>query len=161
MLPQAPQRDLSDERDRLRFLLDVNNAVVSSLSLKDLLYSVSGWLRRFFPLDFASMVIRDEETGMLKIHALDAPIPGGVLGEGSVVPLEGTPPGIAIATRQTVMRDRVMSSTPKRRNSGRIRVGEQRPLVRPLTSSSANDHAMTSMDESEATARPPALKERP
>src|ERR1044072_7549685 len=107
MLPQASQRDLSDERDRLRFLLDVNNAVVSTLSLKDLLYTVSGWLRKFFPLDFASMVIKDEESGMLKIHALDAPPPGGVLDEGSVIPLEGTPPGIAIATRQNVMRDRI------------------------------------------------------
>jgi hypothetical protein len=44
MLPQAPQRDLSDERDRLRLLLDVNNAVVSNLSLKELLYAVSGWM---------------------------------------------------------------------------------------------------------------------
>ena len=78
MRPQAPQRDLSDERDRLRFLLDVNNAVVSILSLKGLLYAVSGWLRKFFPLDLASMVIMDEETGMLKVHALDAPAPGGV-----------------------------------------------------------------------------------
>jgi len=58
MLPQAPQRDLSDERDRLRLLLDVTNAVVSNLSLKDLLYAVSGWLRKLIPLDFASMVIR-------------------------------------------------------------------------------------------------------
>src|SRR5215813_4025213 len=108
MLPQGPQpRDHSDERDRLRLLLDVNNAVVSTLSLKDLLYAVSGWLRKFFPLDFASMVIKDEETGMLKVHALDSAPPGGVLAEGAILPLEGTPPGIAIATRQTVMRDRI------------------------------------------------------
>jgi len=107
MLPQVPQRDLSDERDRLRLLLDVNNAVVSNLSLKDLLYTVSGWLRKVMSFDLASMVIKDEESGMLKVHALDAPAPGGVLGEGTVLPLEGTPPGIAIATRQTVMRDRI------------------------------------------------------
>src|ERR1044072_9261471 len=107
MLPQAPQRDLSDERDRLRFLLAVNNAVVATLSLKDLLYTVSGWLRKFFPLDFASMVIKDEESGMLKIHALDAPPPGGVLDEGSVIHLEGRAAGIAIATRETVMRARI------------------------------------------------------
>ncbi|HET6979444.1 MAG TPA: sigma 54-interacting transcriptional regulator [Pyrinomonadaceae bacterium] len=107
MLPQISQQDLTSERDRLRLLLDVNNAVVSSLSLRDLLFAVSGWLRKFFPLDFASMVIRDEATGMLKVHALDAPAPGGVLNEGAVLPLEGTPPGIAIATRQTVHRDRL------------------------------------------------------
>src|ERR1044071_832844 len=107
MLPQVPQRDLSDERDRLRLLLDVNNAVVSNLSLKDLLYTVSGWLRKLIAYDLASMVIKDEATGLLKVHALDAPAPGGVLAEGAMLPLEGTPPGIAIATRQTVLRDRI------------------------------------------------------
>ncbi len=107
MLPQGSQNHPSEERDRLRLLLDVNNAVVSSLSLQELLYTVSGWLRKFFPLDFASMVIKDEESGLLRVHALDSPAPGGVLAEGSLLPLEGTPPGIAIETRQTVLRDRL------------------------------------------------------
>ena len=105
MLPQSSQHELSFER--LRLLLDISNAVVSNLSLKELLYVVSGWLRTFFPLDFASMVIKDEETGQLRVHALDAPAPGGVLAEGALLPLEGTPPGIAMETRQTVLRDRI------------------------------------------------------
>ena len=107
MLPQISQPEVADERDRLRLLLDINNAVVSTLSLKDLLLAVSGWLRQFFEHDFASMVIKDEETGQLRVHALDAPAPGGVLAEGALLPLEGTPPGIAMATRQTVLRDRL------------------------------------------------------
>jgi len=105
MLPQISQHELSSER--LRLLLDISNAVVSNLSLKELLYAVSGWLRKFFPVDWASMVIKDVETGQLRVHALDAPAPGGILGEGSLLPLEGTPPGIAIATRKTVLRDRI------------------------------------------------------
>ena len=100
MLPQVSQ-------DRLRLLLDVNNAVVSNLSLKELLLAVSECLRKFFDHDWASMVIKDEETGQLRIHALDAPAPGGVLEEGSILPLDGTPPGIAMATRKTVRRDRI------------------------------------------------------
>ena len=95
------------ERDRRQLLLEVSNAVVSNLDLRELLFAVSGWLRKFFPVDFASMVIKDEETGLLRVHALDAPAPGGVLGEGALLPLEGTPPGIAIATRSTVLRDRI------------------------------------------------------
>jgi formate hydrogenlyase transcriptional activator len=78
MLPSAAQQQLSQERDRLRLLLDVNNAVVTNLSLRDLLVSVSGWMKEFFHHDFASMVIPDEETGQLRVHALDAPAPGGV-----------------------------------------------------------------------------------
>jgi formate hydrogenlyase transcriptional activator len=68
---------------------------------------VSGWLRQFLTYDLASMVIRDEKSGQLRVHALDAPAPGDVLAEGSLLPLEGTPPGIAIATRKTVRRDRI------------------------------------------------------
>jgi len=95
------------ERDRRQLLLEVSNAVVSNLSLKELLLAVSGWLRKFFAHDWASMVIKDEESGQLRVHALNAPAPGGVLGEGSILPLDGTPPGLAMATRQTVMRDRI------------------------------------------------------
>ncbi|HKV35359.1 MAG TPA: sigma 54-interacting transcriptional regulator [Pyrinomonadaceae bacterium] len=107
MLPSAAQQQLSQERDRLRLLLDINNAVVTNLSLRDLLLAVSGWMKQFFAHDLASMVICDEESGQLRVHALDAPAPGGVLAEGSLLPLEGTPPGIAIATRKTVLRDRL------------------------------------------------------
>ena len=107
MLPSIAQQELSQERDRLRLLLDVNNAVVTNLSLRDLLLAVSGWMKQFFAHDLASMVICDEESGQLRVHALDAPAPGGVLTEGSILPLEGTPPGIAIATRKTVMRERI------------------------------------------------------
>ena len=107
MVPQASQQQISQERDRLRLLLDVNNAVCSTLSLQELLLTVSGWLKQFLTYDLASMVIQDEESGQLRVHALDAPAPGGVLAEGSLLPLEGTPPGIAIATRKTVRRDRI------------------------------------------------------
>ena len=100
MLPQVSQ-------DRLRLLLDVTNAVNASLSLKELLLAVSECLRTFFDHDWASMVIKDEESGQLRVHALNAPAPGGVLEEGSILPLDGTPPGIAMATRQTVLRDRI------------------------------------------------------
>ena len=107
MVPQPSPQQISQERDRLRLLLDVNNAVVSTLSLRDLLLTVSGWLKQYLTYDLASMVIRDDESGQLRVHALDAPAPGGVLAEGSILPLEGTPPGIAIATRKTVRRDRL------------------------------------------------------
>ena len=100
-------RSAKSERDRRQLLLEVSNAIVSNLSLKELLLAVSGWLRKFFAVDFASMVIKDEESDMLRVHALDVPAPGGVLGEGALLPLEGTPPGLAIVTRKTVMRDRL------------------------------------------------------
>lgn len=92
------------ERDRRQLLLEVNNAVVTNLSLGDLLVAVSGWLRKFIQHNFASVVLVDEETGQLRIHALDKPPPGGIAGEGGILPIEGTPAGLAIKTRSTVRR---------------------------------------------------------
>jgi formate hydrogenlyase transcriptional activator len=95
------------ERDRRQLLLEVNNAVVSNLGLKDLLISVSGWLRERIKHDFASVVLIDDE-GQLRIHALDKPpLEGleGTIGEGSIMPMDGTPAGLAIRTRSTVRRD--------------------------------------------------------
>ncbi len=95
------------ERDRRQLLLEVNNAVVSNLSLKDLIVTVSGWLRKFIRHDFASITLVDEETGQLRIHALDKPAPGGIATIGSLIPMDGTPAGLCIKTRSTIRRDRV------------------------------------------------------
>ena len=92
------------ERDRRQLLLEVNNAVVSNLSLKDLLVAVSGWLKKFINHDFASVVLVDEASGQLRLHALDRPAPGGIMGEGALMPIDGTPAGLAIRTRSTVRR---------------------------------------------------------
>ncbi len=85
----------------------MNNAVVSHLSLQDLLLNISTHISRNVHHDLASVVLCDEATGQLRVHALDAPAPGGVLAEGSVLPMEGTPPGLAIKTRATVRRERI------------------------------------------------------
>jgi len=95
------------ERDRRQLLLEVNNAVVSNLTLHDLLMSISGWLHRFINHDFASVVLLDKESGQLRIHALDALVPANFAKEGSILPIDGTPAGLAIKTRATVRRDSV------------------------------------------------------
>jgi formate hydrogenlyase transcriptional activator len=95
------------ERDRRQLLLEVNNAVVSNLTLHDLLMSISGWLRKFLKHDFASVVLLDEASGQLRIHALDAAVPANFAREGSILPIDGTPAGLAIKTRLTVRRDTV------------------------------------------------------
>src|SRR5215470_10969350 len=95
------------ERDRRQLLLEVNNAVVSNLGLRDLLVSVSGWLRKFIKHDFASVVLLDEASGQLRLHALDQPAPGGIMSEGGLLPIDGTPAGLAIITRATVRRNTI------------------------------------------------------
>src|SRR5215475_2160681 len=56
---RAAQRQLMHERDRVRLLLEVNNAVVSHLSLDDLFPAVSTCLRRVIEHDGSALVLFD------------------------------------------------------------------------------------------------------
>jgi formate hydrogenlyase transcriptional activator len=103
----AAHRRSVGESERAQIMLEVTSAVVSNLSLRDLLLAVSACLKQFFNHDFASIVLYEEGAGLLRIHALDAPTASGALDEGALMPMEGTPPGLAIMTRETVLRDRV------------------------------------------------------
>lgn len=103
---QSVQQQLKNERDRLSLLLDVNNAVVSVLDLHQLLNAVSASLRRLVPHEYASLSLYDAETQRLEIHALDFPVSKGLLQEGLSIPVEGSPTGRAIQTRQPVFIDR-------------------------------------------------------
>ncbi|HXV78427.1 MAG TPA: sigma 54-interacting transcriptional regulator [Candidatus Binatia bacterium] len=99
---QSGQQQLKEERDRLSLLLEVNNAIVSVLDLHELLNAVSASLRRLVPHEYASLSLYDSEAHRLQIHALDFPVSKGMLQEGLSVPVEGTPTGRALTTRQAV-----------------------------------------------------------
>ena len=103
---QTVQQQLKEERDRLSILLEVNNAVVSVLDLHELLNAVSASLRRLVPHEYASLSLFDAETNRLNIHALDFPVSKGLLQEGLSVPVEGTPTGRALTSRQPVLINR-------------------------------------------------------
>ncbi len=103
---QSVQRQLEEERDRLSLLLEVNNTVVSVLDLHELLKAVSDSLRRLVPHEYASLSLYDAESQTLQIHALDFPVSKGMLQEGLTIPVEGSPTGRAIQTRQPVLINR-------------------------------------------------------
>jgi formate hydrogenlyase transcriptional activator len=80
---QSVQKQLKEEHDRLRLLLEVNNTVVSALDLRELLNAVSTSLRRLVPHEYASLSLYDAETQRLQIHVLDFPASKGLIQEGS------------------------------------------------------------------------------
>src|ERR1700757_4319699 len=57
---KATQLELSAERDRLRLLLEVTNALVSKLDLPDLIAAVSSSLQRAIPHEFTSLDLPDD-----------------------------------------------------------------------------------------------------
>lgn len=99
----SAQKELARERDRLRVLLEVNNAIVSHLDLRELLREVSHCLRRAIPHDLAGLALYDPESCQLLAHVLDFPGKQEFAGMGEPIPWEGTPEGLAFRTRQTVL----------------------------------------------------------
>ena len=98
---QSAQQQLKYERDRLRLVLEINNAVVSHLELRELLKAISACLRRVIPHDLAWFCLYDPATHQLQTHALDFPSHQDFVEAGDPIPLEGTPEGLAFTTQQT------------------------------------------------------------
>ena len=99
---ETAQRSLVRERDRLSLVLEINNAVVSHLELKALLTAISTCLGRVIPHDFAWLCLFDPTTRQLRAHAIDFPSNQDFVGTGEVIPLEGTPDGLAFSSQKTV-----------------------------------------------------------
>jgi len=91
---------LARERDRLCALLEINNAVVSSVASKELFRSASASLRRVFGLDYSSLLLLDAESGDLRVAALDFPDSTGELQEDTLVPMGDSVAGHVFRTRQ-------------------------------------------------------------
>src|ERR1700682_6776246 len=83
-------------QEQLKLLLDLTNSVVSTLDLRDLLRSVSGNLRRVMNCDLAGVGLPDADNNKhLLLYALDFPDSKGFVREEVLIPIEGTPPGMA------------------------------------------------------------------
>ena len=95
------QQQLARERDRIRLLLEVNNAVVSHLNLDDLFPAVSACLRRVIQHDGSGLVLVDEENRRFRVHVLRFAKNESFIEEGEVASdcCAKCPSGIAITTR--------------------------------------------------------------
>jgi formate hydrogenlyase transcriptional activator len=87
---RAYEEELARERDRLRALLEINNAVVSCLESKPLFQAISTALRRTLRLDYVSLLLLDSEIGALRMQSLDFPEGVGVIREDAVVSIESS-----------------------------------------------------------------------
>ena len=97
------QQELARERDRLSLLLEVNNALVSTLDLHQLLFAISACLRRVMNHDYASLALYEPAAQQVRLQAFDFPLGKGLLHEEMVFPIEGTPSGEVIVTRKPLI----------------------------------------------------------
>jgi formate hydrogenlyase transcriptional activator len=61
------QRELREERDQLKFLLDVNNLLVSHLDYPALLAAISKAVQRVVEHDHVSVALYDQQAGVLRL----------------------------------------------------------------------------------------------
>jgi formate hydrogenlyase transcriptional activator len=100
---QCYQQALSRERDHLRLLLEVNNAVVSHLELKALFAAITPSLRKVIQHDYTSLALYEAHSHRLRLHALDFPEGKGLIHEGIQAPVDDSPGGLAFTARQPVL----------------------------------------------------------
>jgi len=94
---------LRRERDRMRVLFDITNALVSKLPMEELFSAISEQLCRVVAYDFAAVGLLDQATGEIHLSGLHSP--GGFPfepDETSARP-EGLPAGEALATGKPVI----------------------------------------------------------
>lgn len=75
------QRELAQERDPLRLLLEINNDVVSQLEMSDVFRAVSASIRAYFGNDFTGIWLINRESHQLQSVLLDFPTGKGVLAD--------------------------------------------------------------------------------
>ncbi len=92
------EQQLSRERDRLRLLLEVNNAVVTNLDTGQLFCAISACLKNAFGMEYASLALYDESSNSFRLQALDFPASRGIIRENAVLPVDGSPSGYVIKT---------------------------------------------------------------
>jgi formate hydrogenlyase transcriptional activator len=99
-----PERLLRD-REHLRLLLEVNNALVSHLDIPALFRAISSALGRVVRHEYSSLCLYDPKLRQFRVHALDFPNGIGLIHEEVVFQVEGSPAGKAFVRREPLVVD--------------------------------------------------------
>lgn len=98
----AYQHTLEADRDHWRTLLEINNAVVTTLDLTSLLNAVAPNLRRMIAHDFTGLVLLDRDGKRLGLHAVEPRLPAELDQAIASIDPAGTPFAAALAARTAI-----------------------------------------------------------
>src|SRR5262249_21159778 len=106
---QMAQQQLARERDRSQLLLEINNAIVSRLDLRELIRVTASCLREVLQHDIAGLSLYDPDTNQLRAYAYDIPDKQFAIPEGTPIPFEGSLAGMAFTSAQAIFVNRPRS----------------------------------------------------
>ena len=102
--PQSPAQDA--DAQRLQTLLEINNAVISSLTREALFHAIAGALRRIMPFDRTAIFLHDADKDVLRLFILESSLPTTYFAVGMEMPEEESHVGWAFQQqRYLVCRD--------------------------------------------------------
>jgi formate hydrogenlyase transcriptional activator len=84
------EQALRRERDRLRLLLEITNAMTSKLDLRRLVEVLSGSLLNVTRCDFCGLLLQDADRAKLRLTILYNPESQGAVRDGGVIPISGS-----------------------------------------------------------------------
>ena len=99
-------RDITEgKRAREAFLLEVTNALVSNLDIRQLLSAIASCVRQVKPFDYATLALYDAPTKQLRMHVLapSARELNDATGEEPLVSMGNSPAGWAYTTRKPLL----------------------------------------------------------
>jgi formate hydrogenlyase transcriptional activator len=99
------QHDLKTERDRLRLLFEIQQALVANLDLRSLFEALTASIRRVTECTAIGLALPDSVSGGLRQELIDFPESQRAITEGMLLPLDGSASGKAFRTRQLVRLD--------------------------------------------------------
>jgi len=99
--------ELQRESDRLKLLLDMTRALVSTLECRDLLRTVSASIRQVMRCDIVGVWLPDAERVHLRQLAMDFPEGKGFAKEDALQPIDGSVMGTVFNTGKPVILEHV------------------------------------------------------
>jgi len=114
----AIERSLNEERlrqegDRLRLLLEITNSTTSKLDLGHLLEALSTNLLGVTRSDFCALLLPYADGSQLRVNVLYNPESRGLIGDGTIVPIKGSPCGTTFLAGKNQLIDRLGDHRPE------------------------------------------------
>ncbi len=97
-------RDITDRKHAEEALvLEISNLLASKLDIRDLLAAISSSLGRVKPHEYASLALQEGNTKHLRVLPVDSPYQEDLIHHGALLPLEGSPAGLAFSSHEPLL----------------------------------------------------------
>ncbi|HKV81540.1 MAG TPA: sigma 54-interacting transcriptional regulator [Candidatus Sulfotelmatobacter sp.] len=114
-------RDFTDrKRVEDALLLEITNVLVSKIDIRELLAAISASLSRVKPHEYANLALKQPETDHLRVLAVDSPYEKDPIHESTLLPVKGSPAGLAFSSGKPLLLNQIESGRFSREVIGRL-----------------------------------------